>query len=71
MQFGEKALMPADLEFADEVFITSTTRDLLPVVQIEKKKVGRSGRARHVLDQAFSEFVERYVAEHKIQATRG
>ena len=27
----EKTLLPADLESADEVFITSTTRDLLPV----------------------------------------
>src|SRR5439155_15722324 len=28
---AEKVLTPADLESADEVFITSTTRDLLPV----------------------------------------
>ena len=38
----EKALQPGDLEAADEVFITSTTRDLLPVIQIEDKKVGRT-----------------------------
>jgi branched-chain amino acid aminotransferase len=67
---GEKTLMPADLESAEEVFITSTTRDLLPAVQIEDKKVGRSARARQVLDQAFSEFVKSYVAEHKEQLTR-
>ncbi len=30
----EKPLTPADLESADEVFITSTTRDLLPVAAI-------------------------------------
>ena len=57
--------MPADLESADEVFITSTTRDLLPVLQIEEKKVGRSERARQVLQRAFSEFTKLYVAEHK------
>ena len=62
---GEKALMPADVESADEVFITSTTRDLLPVMQIEEKKLGRSERVRQVLQPAFSEFVKRYVAEHK------
>jgi branched-chain amino acid aminotransferase len=62
---GEKALMPADLESADEVFITSTTRNLLPVLQIEGKKVGRSDSARQALDQAFSEFVQHYVAERK------
>jgi branched-chain amino acid aminotransferase len=57
---GQKTLLPADLESADEVFITSTTRDLLPVLQIEEKKVGRSERARQVLERAFSEFVQRY-----------
>jgi branched-chain amino acid aminotransferase len=62
---GEKTLMPTDLESADEVFITSTTRNLLPVLQIEEKKVGRSERARQALERAFSEFVKRYVAEHK------
>jgi branched-chain amino acid aminotransferase len=31
----ERALTPADLERADQVFITSTTRDLLPAVSIE------------------------------------
>ena len=61
---GEKTLMPADLESADEVFITSTTRNLLPVLQIEEKKVGRSERALQALERAFSEFVKGYVAEH-------
>ncbi|HEY2843618.1 MAG TPA: aminotransferase class IV, partial [Bryobacteraceae bacterium] len=31
----EKTLLPADLEAADEVFISSTTRELLPVVSVE------------------------------------
>jgi branched-chain amino acid aminotransferase len=70
IEVGEKTLMPADLESADEVFITSTTRDLLPALQIEEKKVGRSERARQALQPAFSEFVQRYVAEHKAQPTR-
>jgi branched-chain amino acid aminotransferase len=70
IEIGEKTLMPADLESADEVFITSTTRDLLPALQIEEKKVGRSERARQALQPAFSEFVKRYVAEHKAQPTR-
>jgi branched-chain amino acid aminotransferase len=62
---GEKTLMPADVESADEVFITSTTRNLLPVLQIEEKKLGRTERARQALDRAFSEFVKRYVEESK------
>jgi branched-chain amino acid aminotransferase len=70
IKIGEKTLMPADLESADEVFITSTTRNLLPVLQIEEKKVGRSERVRQALDMEFSEFVKRYVAERKEQLTR-
>jgi len=61
----EKALVPADLEAADEVFITSTTRDLLPVYQIEDKKVGRADDARQQLQVAFSAYVKSYVSEHK------
>ena len=64
IQIGEKALHPADLESADEVFITSTTRDLLPVRKIEGKTLAGSNRARAVLQKAFSDFVARYVAEH-------
>ena len=66
IQIGEKALTPAELEAADEVFITSTTRDLLPVVQIEDKAVGRSHRVREELQRVFSEFVEKYLAEHRL-----
>jgi branched-chain amino acid aminotransferase len=40
----EKTLLPSDLESADEVFITSTTRELLPVVEVSglKLKGGRT-----------------------------
>jgi len=48
----EKTLFPADLEAADEVFITSTTRELLPVVEIEGLRVkgGRAACDRLVLE---------------------
>lgn len=65
IRIGEKTIMPADLEAADEVFITSTTRNLLPVSEIEGKKVGRSSKAQSALGAAFAAFVNRYVAEHK------
>jgi branched-chain amino acid aminotransferase len=61
----EKTLLPGDLEAADEVFITSTTRDLLPVMQIEDKKIGRSDHTRQALARAFSGFLANYVATHK------
>jgi len=64
IQIGEKVLRPADLESADEVFITSTTRDLLPVFQIEDKQLKRGESARVALQNAFSAFLQRYVSEH-------
>jgi branched-chain amino acid aminotransferase len=67
---SEEAIHPEDLEGADEVFITSTTRDLLPVKQIENRNVGRSDDIRLALGSAFSGFVRRYVAEHKAEPAR-
>jgi branched-chain amino acid aminotransferase len=61
----ERALLPGDLEAADEVFITSTTRNLLPVMQIEDKKVGRTSHTCQALARAFSEYVRNYLATHK------
>jgi len=62
---GEKTLMPADLENADEVFITSTTRLLLPVLRIEQREIRNAGRACSALHAAFSRYVEDYVAQNK------
>jgi len=67
LRVGEKTLHPADLEQADDVFITSTTRGLLPVFEIDGKPLKRSERDRAALQQGFSEYVDRYVAEHKQQ----
>ena len=64
---GEKVLMPADLESADEVFITSTTRELLPVLEIEGKAMQQGDRARPALQAEFSKYVEQYVAAHRTE----
>ena len=64
VSFEEKTLLPADLEQADEVFITSTTRDLLPVLEIEGKKTGRRAQVREALAASFAAYTRRYVAEH-------
>lgn len=61
----EKTLRLDDLVSAEEVFITSTTRDLLPVVRIEDRPVGRSSETRIALAAAFADFVRKYVAERK------
>jgi branched-chain amino acid aminotransferase len=61
----EKMLLPADLEAADEVFVTSTTRELLPVVSVQGLRI-RQGRAvREQLQRAFTAYVESYVAPRK------
>jgi branched-chain amino acid aminotransferase len=65
---AEKEILPWELEAADEVFITSTTRDLLPVLQVEGKPVGKGDHTRPALQKAFSEYLRRYIAEHKPQA---
>jgi branched-chain amino acid aminotransferase len=62
-ELTEKPLRLEELEQADEVFITSTTRELLPVVQIEDRKVGRCDEARKALQAAFSDFVSAYVSQ--------
>ena len=65
-----KAFTPADLESAEEVFITSTTRDLLPVFQVEGKKVGGGDSARQALTKVFREYLNKYVAEHRQTVAR-
>lgn len=62
---GEKVLLPEELQGADEVFITSTTRNLLPVLEIEGQPMKQGDRARQALQTEFSKYVERYVAQHR------
>ncbi len=75
VQVAERTLMPADLEAADEVFITSTTRELLPVASVDGLSLGLKlglklgskrrqspGEVRLRLQTAFTEHVLSYVA---------
>jgi branched-chain amino acid aminotransferase len=57
----EKTLLPKDLEEADQVFITSTTRDFLPVSHIEGLNVGYSGNVVAALTRAFEDYRAAYV----------
>jgi branched-chain amino acid aminotransferase len=59
---SEKILLPADLESAEEMFITSTTRDLMPVASVDGLKIQRGRRVRDRLQQAFSAYTTAYVA---------
>jgi branched-chain amino acid aminotransferase len=58
---AEKPLLPSDLSAASEVFITSTTRELLPVVNIEGLPVQGGRAVCDRLRRAFSAHVRSYV----------
>jgi branched-chain amino acid aminotransferase len=57
----ERILYPADLFGADEVFLSSTNRNLLAVSEIAGRRVA-SGPAVKKLEKAFESYVEGYVA---------
>jgi branched-chain amino acid aminotransferase len=61
----EKDLRLEDLAQADEVFITSTTRNLLSVQTIEGIQVRQTGDARRRVSEAFSQYVRNYVEANK------
>lgn len=61
----EGALTLGDLEKADGVFITSTTRDLLPVATIENLSVRGNNRACEELRRRFEEYLANYVSSRQ------
>ena len=58
---AEKPLVPADLSAASEVFITSTTRELLPAISIEGVPIQGGRAVCDRLRQVFSAYVKDYV----------
>lgn len=58
----ERHLTVEDLYQAESVFITSTTRELLPVFSIAGRDLNRRDEARLALQDAFSAYCDRYVA---------
>ena len=65
----ERRLLPADLETADEVFITSSTRELLPVSAIEGSQIRKQQTVRDLLQVAFSTKISEYVLQHSAAVT--
>lgn len=61
----ESELTPADLESSDCVFITSTTRDLLPVLEIGRIKLQPDPVKLLPLQQAFRDYRAEYVRKRK------
>jgi branched-chain amino acid aminotransferase len=66
----EKTLFPADLERADQVFISSTTRDFLPASFIEGISVRSEGTVLDQVAKAFAEYRENYVARAAVAAPK-
>ena len=61
----EGALFPEDLYAADEVFISSTNRSILPVVEIEGNKIAAApGPATLKLERAFAAYQREYIEAH-------
>ena len=54
---GERSLSLEDLYRADEVFITSTTRDLMPVREISGRELRHPGGVRERIAEEFRRFV--------------
>jgi len=69
LRIGERTLLPSDLEAADEIFITSTTRELLPVISVEglriKTQLSTGTSVSERLHRAFTTNAENYVASRK------
>lgn len=64
LTLGERELSPSELENSDQVFITSSTRDLLPVLEIDGEGLAQARSPLKQLRQAFSQYRANYTARH-------
>src|SRR5579872_5834890 len=69
IQVVEKTLFPKDLEKADELFISSTTRELMPVAMVEGLELRGGHEVIDRLQAVFTEHVKAYVAPRRRQVT--
>jgi branched-chain amino acid aminotransferase len=65
LSIEERELLPADLEASQQVFMTSSTRDLLPVLSIDERPLKQDREALGRLERAFSSYREAYIASHR------
>jgi branched-subunit amino acid aminotransferase/4-amino-4-deoxychorismate lyase len=58
----ERTLFPEDLYTAEEVFISSTNRNVIPVTEIDGREIDASSRpVMAKLENAFSSYIRDYV----------
>jgi branched-chain amino acid aminotransferase len=67
---GELELTPSDLEESDQVFITSTTRDLLPVLEVDHEPFDQKRDVLGRLQKAFSDYRAAYITGRESQERR-
>ncbi|MBV9405662.1 MAG: aminotransferase class IV [Acidobacteriaceae bacterium] len=60
LTIGERNLTPCEVENSDQVFITSTTRDLLPVLEIDHEPLAQCPHVLEPLTRAFVEYRAAY-----------
>jgi len=70
VRVAERPLSLEDLERADGLFITSTTRDLLPVSEVEGLSIGCDDRVRAALSAAFQQYQDDYTSRAMRRAAR-
>lgn len=66
----EAVLTPADLERADGLFITSSTRDLLPVASVAGLNIRSGDAVRAQLNAAFQTYLDTYCLARQREAIR-
>lgn len=66
---SERLLSPSDLERADEVFITSTTRDVLAVKAIQHLNLRGGSQVAGHLAQSLRRYIEAYVSAKLARTT--
>ena len=71
IRIREGHLRPADLESADAVFMTSSTRDLLPVAEIEGLRIRQDGDVTARLTAAFRAAIASYVEAARANPVAG
>jgi branched-chain amino acid aminotransferase len=63
LRIEERELTPSELEASDGVFITSTTRDLLPVFEIDGTPLAQVPEKLDLLRMRFQQYREGYTAD--------
>jgi branched-chain amino acid aminotransferase len=64
LSIREEALTPQALEEADGAFISSTTRDFLPILSVDRRPLRQAPETVNRLLEAFRGFRSAYVLEH-------